>query len=464
MGLLNKLVLVFLITVIFFGQTNGAELRFSAPAYAGSSFTFYTIPNFLTDKQEIVAEGVVDEKGEFKAEFNIESTIPIYSEFGVYKGWFVADPGVSYDLVLPPKEEKKSSNPFFKPIPRMLGIKNPSPESTNLLIDDFTRQYNFLMSRNMNQIFYRRSLETSEKVIDTLKTKFAETTNVYFEQFKTYKYAMIKYMALIQDPTPVIEEFFINQPILYSQPEYCELFDKLFTKYLQYATQQVDGQKTSVMLNSGSYDQLIDWLTVDVGFDQSISEAIILKGVKPLFYSKKFNTVGLFNILQKITEGSSSEIHKTTSNKIFNELARTMYGALAPELSLLDINGNLINWENFEGKYVYLCFTRSDNEKFLPHKELMSGFYQTYQKNLALVVVIEDEDFEKNAEALKAEGFEWTVLRGMTRREIYDSFNVRIMPTYFLIDPQGRMAGSQAPWPDENFEMQFSNILKATQN
>ncbi|HPS13419.1 MAG TPA: hypothetical protein PLB87_09090, partial [Prolixibacteraceae bacterium] len=71
---------------------------------------------------------------------------------------------------------------------------------------------------------------------------------------------------------------------------------------------------------------------------------------------------------------------------------------------------------------------------------------------------------EKNAAALQSDGFEWTVLRGMTRRDIYDSFNVRIMPTYFLVDPQGRMAGSQAPWPDENFEMQFDNILKATKN
>jgi hypothetical protein len=94
----------------------------------------------------------------------------------------------------------------------------------------------------------------------------------------------------------------------------------------------------------------------------------------------------------------------------------------------------------------------------------MKGFQLSYQKNLALVVVIEDEDFEKNAELLKADGFEWTILRGTTRREIYESFNVRILPTYFLIDPQGRMAGSQAPWPDENFEMQFANILKATQN
>jgi peroxiredoxin len=442
----------------------GAELMFSAPEYAGSSFTFYIVPNFLTDKQEIVAEAVVNEKGDLKVGFNVESTIPVYSEFGIYKGWFIADPGVSYDLILPPKADNTSTNPYFRPKLIHLGIKNCPPESTNWIIDDFNRQYNMEMSNNMNQIFYRRSLETAEKVVDTLQSKFPETSNIYFEHFKTYKYAMIKYMALIQDPTPVIEEYFVDKPILYNHPEYSELFDKLFTKYLQYATQQVDGQKTSVMLNSGAYEQLIEWLTVDVKFDKPLAEAVILKGIKPLFYSKRFNTVGLFNLLQKITDTSELAIHKTTATKIFNELARTMYGAMAPELSLLDINGNLVNWENLEGKYVYLCFTRSDNEKFLPHKELMKGFYQLYHENLALVIILEDDEIEKNAALLEANGFEWTVLRGMTRRDIYESFNVRIMPTYFLIDPRGKMCGSQAPWPDENFEMQFSNILKANEN
>jgi len=463
MRMLNRLVFAILL-IIGTLRVSGAELKFSAPEYAGSSFSFYIVPNFLAEKQEIIAEGVVDEKGEFKVEFKVESSLPVYSEFGVYKGWFIADPGVSYDLILPPKKENTSTNPYFKPTPIHLGIKDCPQNSTNWLIDDFIRQDNTLMSRNINQIFYRRSLETAIAVIDTLKSKFALTTNAYFEQFKTYKYASIKYMALIQDPTPVIQEYFINHPILYSQPDYCELFDKLFTKYLQYATQQVNGQKTSVMINSGSYEQLIEWLTLDVKFDKPLAEAVILKGIRPLFYSKRFNPNGLFNLLQKITDTSTLAIHKTTATKIFNELARTMYGAMAPELSLLDIKGNLVNWENFDGKYVYLCFTRSDNEKFMPHKELMKGFWEKYHDNLAIVIILEDDEIEKNAAILEANGFEWTVLRGMTRREIYDSFNVRIMPTYFLIDPKGRMAGSQAPWPDENFEMQFSNMLKATQN
>jgi hypothetical protein len=107
-------------------------------------------------------------------------------------------------------------------------------------------------------------------------------------------------MALIQDPSPIMEEFFFSQPILYNQPEYCELFDKLFAKYLQYATQQVDGQKISVMINSGSYDQLMDWLTLDMLFDKPLAEAVILKGVKPLFYSKSLTLLVFLICFKKL--------------------------------------------------------------------------------------------------------------------------------------------------------------------
>jgi hypothetical protein len=63
MGMLNKILTLIVLTLLFGTTLKGAEIRFTATEYAGSSFTFYTVPNFLTDKQEIIAEGVVDEKG-----------------------------------------------------------------------------------------------------------------------------------------------------------------------------------------------------------------------------------------------------------------------------------------------------------------------------------------------------------------------------------------------------------------
>ncbi len=443
----------------------GAEIKFNAPQYAGDSFIFYTIPNFLTENQEIVGEGTVDADGNFTCSIDINERMPVYSDFGGFQGWLIIDPDESLEIMLPPKqEERQTSNPYRRLRSFHFGIKGSTPENTNLLINNFNRQYNMQMSQNMQEIFHRRSLNKAEEVVELLKDQFPETDNKYFEKFKDYKYANTKYSALIQDPELIINEYFIDKPIQYNLPEYSELFNKIFGTHLQYATQQVNGQRITIMLNSGSYEQLIDWLTLEQSFNIELAEAVIIKGIKPLFYSKRFNTVGLFTILQRITDSSKNETHQIAANRIFNELAQTQYGAIAPELALLDINGNYRNWDDFEGKYVYLCFTRTDNVKFNSHKELMKEFQNKYEDDLVLVIVIEDDEIEKNADKLSSEGFEWTVLRGQTRREVYQSFNVRIMPTYFLVDPQGRMAGSQAPWPDENFEMQFANVLRATNN
>lgn len=453
------LAIIFLIVAI---SSKAAEIKFISEAYAGDDFSFYIIPNFLTENQVVVGNGTVDESGAFSCELDISEEITVFAEFDVFKGWFILKPNESIEIILPPKTPKTSTNPYFKLRQVHFGIKNPEPDNTNTLVDNFTRIYNNKMNKNFQEIFQRRSLETAEAVIAELKESYPETDNPYFENFKKYKYATLKYTAQIQEPEPVMDEYYINNPILYSHPDYAELFDKLFGKYLQYATQQVNGQKISVMLNSGAYEQLSDWLTIDMGFDKALAEAIILKGIKPIFYSKRFNTVLLFSILQKITDTSEVEEHKTTASYVFNQLARTMYGTIAPELDLIDINGGIATWEDYKGKYVYLCFTRTDNEKFVPHKNLMREFQKKYSDDLAIVVVVEDDKIDENKDILGCDDFEWTILRGQTRREIYESFNVRIMPTYFLVDPNGRMAGSQAPWPDENFEMQFDNILKAT--
>lgn len=436
----------------------------TAPEYAGSSFVFYTVPNFLTARQEVVGEGTVSEDGKLEMEISIDQTIAVYSEFGVYKGWFIAEPNETYDVVFPPKEDKTSSNPYFKPKLKQLGCKNLPSTATTLLVDMFDRQYNAEMAKNMNQIFYRRSIETADTMIAGLKERFPETDNLYFEQHKAYRYAMAKYTAMINAPEPAIEEYMVNQPILYYHPEYSALFDKLFSKYLQYATQQVNGQKIAMLINSGAAEQLMEWLAEEIQGDINLAEAIVLAGIKPIFFSKKFNVNGLFSILQYIDETSKQPIHKETATKISSELARTMYGAKAPELSLLDIDGNMVELSDFEGQYIYLCFTRTDNSTFHLHKELLKKLDEQFSDDLSIVLILEDDKIEENRELLTPEDFYWTVLRGSTRKGIYESFNVKTMPSYFLVDPQGRMAGSLAPWPDEDFDLYFAKVLQSSKN
>ena len=139
-----------------------------------------------------------------------------------------------------------------------------------------------------------------------------------------------------------------------------------------------------------------------------------------------------------------------------------MYGTKAPELSLLDIDGNMVELSNFEGRYIYLCFTRTDNSTFQIHKELLQKLNLAFPDDLDIVLVLENDNIDEVRDRLVPDDFTWTVLRGATRKAIYESFKVRTMPTYFLIDPEGRMAGSLAPWPDENFDLYFAKVLQST--
>ena len=439
-----------------------AKITIQAPEYAGSTFNFYTIPNFLTDRHEIVGEGTVSDNGAMSIDLNVSQTMAVYTDFGVYKGWFIAEPNGTFEIALPPKEEKTTTNPYFKPKLVQLDLKNMPDDATNTLVAMFDKRYNAEMSKNMNQIFYRRSVETAEAMIAGLKEVFLETKNEYFEQHKLYRYGYAKYMAMINNATPVMQEYMVGKPILYYHPEYSLLFDKLFSKHLQYATQAANGQKIAMLINSGASEQLMEWLTEDIHGDPNLAEAVMLMGMKPIFYSKKFNVNGLFSILQSISEKSKVPTHKETADKISAELARTMYGTKAPELSLLDIDGNMVELSNFEGRYIYLCFTRTDNSTFQIHKELLQKLNLAFPDDLDIVLVLENDNIDEVRDRLVPEDFTWTVLRGATRKAIYESFKVRTMPTYFLIDPEGRMAGSLAPWPDENFDLYFAKVLQST--
>jgi hypothetical protein len=107
------------------------------------------------------------------------------------------------------------------------------------------------------------------------------------------------------------------------------------------------------MLNSGSYDQLLDWLTLDMGFDVPLSEAIILKGIKPLFYSKKFNTVGCSIFCKKLPILRNWQFTKQHRTKFSTNLPYNVW-RLAPELSLLDTNGNIVGWETLK-ENMFIC-------------------------------------------------------------------------------------------------------------
>ena len=67
------LVIIFLIVAI---SSKASEIKFISEAYAGDDFSFYIIPNFLTENQVVIGNGTVTKKGHLAANSTYRKKLP----------------------------------------------------------------------------------------------------------------------------------------------------------------------------------------------------------------------------------------------------------------------------------------------------------------------------------------------------------------------------------------------------
>ncbi len=48
-----------------------------------------------------------------------------------------------------------------------------------------------------------------------------------------------------------------------------------------------------------------------------------------------------------------------------------------------------------------------------------------------------------------------------SQKSIIDDYKVRVYPTYYLINPEGKLSMSPAVSPAENFELQFFKMIQS---
>jgi peroxiredoxin len=112
----------------------------------------------------------------------------------------------------------------------------------------------------------------------------------------------------------------------------------------------------------------------------------------------------------------------------------------APDFSLKDLNGNKIGIKQFKGKFVFLNFWATWCG---PCKEEMPGLevlhQQSKEKNFVLLTVSVDyEGLNPVREFIIKHQYTFPVLLD-PRCEILDLFEVKEIPTTFLVDGKGRM-------------------------
>ncbi len=439
-----------------------------APSFAGEEITFSTYHNRITNHVQVMASPKVDKNGNFKATFDLDKIRYVFSDLGIFHAFLYAEPGKTYEIVLPPKKKKTTAqilNPFFKERNIHVGIKNSEMNDLNFLIKSFESSYQPYFRKHVTNVMVENDFTAMDSAIQSIKAPYLDIESPYFNTYMKYRFGFLRYMAYQKKSRHISDQFFLDEPVHYYNVAYMELFNKVYDKYFSFFSRTDYGKTifTDISKNK-SWTDLRKTLSKDnVLENDTLIELVALKSLHDEFYSDEFSRSAIMAILDSIYLQTDIQIHKEIAKNIKEKISKLLIGYAPPSFQLYDKDSILVTLDSLKGNYVYLnfcsCLSYSCFNEFGSIDRFLQRISPTI-KNFKVLTVVVDEKFNTMQKCIDRYDYDWIFVHYASQPSVLKDYDIRGFPTYFLIGPDGNLLLSPAPSPSENFGERLFEIMR----
>lgn len=381
-------------------------------SYAGKLLCLYTWDDGWKYTKTMLDTCLVANDGSFTFQFNIKETRKAQIALGKYEGCLFVEPGKTYSINLPFYEQPSKNdllNPYFQPQELLLSLNHiPKDDINNLIVqfeDTFDEQWMKLLSEDITP----QRIEQAMAHIDSI---CPPTHNVFMEQYRNYRYALMVNLHASSAPTLSIRTYFLNQPVLYHQPAYWEAFEAIFPHFDRL---------------SGIYS------------NTALFELAIMQ---------KVETDDLpINKLQYIKTPKNKEIAHFIEKK-----KHTLQKGYPIQLGqLINLKGDTIVSDNLSFPKAYVIFTNTqlnECEGIITYANKMN---KKYKDKCMFLVIFTDENEKSIKKILKKNIDPFFFFSSKKNPHLAQQFNITHVPAYFVLDAASTLLQVPAPEP-QNFE------------
>lgn len=443
-----------------------------APSYKNETIKFYKYSDNITKLEEELFTVKIDSSGKFSHVFNLPQTTFAFSYIGVFRCVFYIESGKDLWLNFPKKTTKSIEdilNPYFKVTDFFIGMNDTMLSDLNYSIKTFDDEIDEYLNSNFFNIYRKARKFDIDSIIATIEIKYNKSENIYFNDYRKYKYAYLQNIAYIRNQNFATKEFFTNQPILYYNNAYMDFFNMLFSNFLSlYAVSKEGSEITNDIVLAKSIFYLKNTLQKNIAFqDEKLQELIVLKGIHDAFFVKKtgeyklFPSKQLFQVLDSISIISKQPEHKLIAKNIQKKVLNLHNGTDAPYFELNDIKNKKYKLSDTDNKYLYISFIHSKSMACQEELILVKELYKKYKKEIKFISIAFDENFNEAIKLFEAQKYEWTLLNGSENIELLKTYNIKAFPTYYFFSKDLKLINSPAQSPKENFELIFLKNYKS---
>lgn len=444
-----------------------ALIKGVAPDYAGTEIVFSKHTDYISYTEKEAGKARVDGNGYFEIELDIRDITYVFSSIGIYKAYLFVEPSGIHEIELPARKDRTTNekiNPFFEETFVHIAVLNENENGLNRQIAIFDAEYEELFGNVVQGIVDVSRAGTLDSMILLVENNYRDNLHhSFFDAYRKYRYGFLQHVSMQQKSRSISNELFLNQPVLYNNPAYMELFNQVYSKYFLFFGRTKEGRKIYDDIGKRrSLTSLKNTLSSDdVLKEENLLEFVILKGLHDGFYTADFSRKDLLFILDSIPIVTKNQNHSEIAGLIRSKVTRLMVGYEPPALQLTDREGNIKTLADFAGKYVYLNFCTPASYSCLSEFETLKWLQGKHADYLEVVTVLVDEDLESMQAFLKIRPYVWPFLFYGDQPRILKEYDVRTFPAYYLLDRTGKLILSPAPSPSENFENSLFRIMRS---
>lgn len=398
--------------------------------------------------------------GSFSLETELNETQIVLISLNLKKGEIVVEPEKSYELEILEDTSGKGKSIYEQ---NALQYEIIGKSVLNTQLQEFNVKYNTFLLKNFNSIYRSRNNSIINGFKSEMDSVFHDYENVYFKNYLTYKIASLELGSRKKDENKLIEEYFLNKEILYTNIEYTSLFKEVFDNYLISGLGGIDFSNLMEIINySANFKKIDDAISMAnpiLSSNKQLRELIAIVGLVKIYNRQEFSNKNIISLLKQVERNSVfSENGKIAGNYV-KKLRKLAYGTMAKDFELIDQYGEKFVLAKQTEKFVLLGFMQDDCGICISQISLLDELRQTFKGELQNISIVSGGNISEITNFMEARNYNWPVLK-LDDILLLEAYDIKVFPTYVLINPDGSIAMAPTPMPDENLAIFINGFMK----
>jgi peroxiredoxin len=418
-----------------------------------------TYDDMLTYEQNLVSETKSDDKGDFFIETEISDVTMAQIAVHLERVDLLIKPDATYELEISIPEQKDDVSYFERENPslKIININDDELYSqyhvSNMIIDDFI--YN-----NFNQLYRNRRLSLLDTLDVAIKRIIPEIKSDFVKDNIRYRKAAIQMVVNNDNGKKVVNQYFNKQEVLYSNPAYMSLFHELFANYLSSGLFNASEMRRMLYEDYGVFMTYLKGKDVFLAENQNLAELVVAYNLKRMFYEFQDDRIVILEKLKSIAQNTKNQKNKNVVNDILKQIDRLSFNSAAPDFSLEDVNGNIVNLTDYKDNMLLVQFVNKVSSMTDYQFELLKDFSNQWQDTIQVVTIATKESFNDFEKMFEEKNYKWKLLNLENEILLLEKYHVRTFPDYVIIGTNGKIGMSPAPSPEQYLDFHVRRLYK----